>query len=278
MTVLVGRQESVHGPDGVEIGLVTAGSGPPLLLVHGGMTRRTRWAPIWAGLTACHRVTAMDRRGRGASGDTAAYALDREFDDVHAVADHLAASAPEGIDVFGHSIGAVCALGAAARGAPIRRLALYEPPGPQTVTRDWIDRVSDWISSGRPDRAMGSFLVEIVGLDGQTVISLRDSPAAEDAVPIVENTMVREAEALLAVDVVGLTAGVTVPVLLMVGDRSPGWAATVTSRLRQDLPGVTLTVLDGHGHEAVDTAPGLVVARLDRFFAGTERVGPRGST
>lgn len=277
MPVLAGRQESVPGPDGVEIGLVTAGSGPPLLLVHGGMTRRTRWAPIWAGLTARHRVTAMDRRGRGASSDTADYTLDREFDDVHAVTEHLATSAPEGIDVFGHSIGAVCALGAAGRGAPIRRLALYEPPGSDTVTRDWIDRVSDWISSGRPERAMGSFLVEIVGLDEPTVTSLRDSPAAEEAVPIVERTMVREAEALLALDVVGLTAGVTVPTLLMVGDRSPRWAATVTSRLREDLPDATMTVFDGHGHEAVDTAPGLVAARLDRFFAGPsggDRVRP----
>jgi pimeloyl-ACP methyl ester carboxylesterase len=41
------------------------------------------------------------------------------------------------VDVFGHSYGAVCALGAASPGAPVRRLALYEPPGPPTVPAPW---------------------------------------------------------------------------------------------------------------------------------------------
>ena len=124
-----GRRHSVSGADGVRIGLLTAGTGPALLLVHGGMGRLERWAPMWAPLTERWRVTAMDRRGRGSSGDAEPYALSKEYEDVAAVAASLAASEGGPVDVFAHSYGATCTLGAAAQGAPFRRIALYEPPG-----------------------------------------------------------------------------------------------------------------------------------------------------
>jgi pimeloyl-ACP methyl ester carboxylesterase len=126
-----GHRHSVTSADGTEIGLLTAGAGSPLLLVHGGMGQIERWSPLWDMLTARWRVTAMDRRGRGSSGDADRYDIGREFEDVAAAAASVAGDGP--VDVFGHSIGATCALGAAAGEAPIRRLALYEPPGPPTA-------------------------------------------------------------------------------------------------------------------------------------------------
>ena len=63
-----GVRHTVSGPDGVVLGLLTAGSGPPLLLVHGGVGQIERWEPMWDLLAARWRVTAMDRRGRGSSG------------------------------------------------------------------------------------------------------------------------------------------------------------------------------------------------------------------
>ncbi len=124
-----GYRHEIVSRDGTRIGLLTAGSGPELLLVHGGMNRLERWAPIWDALTSWRRVTAMDRRGRGSSGDTQPYEMGREFDDVAAVAASLAAEAGAPVDVFAHSIGATITVGAAAQGAPLRRVALYEPPG-----------------------------------------------------------------------------------------------------------------------------------------------------
>ena len=125
-----GRLHTVTSADGTAIGLLSAGSGPPLLLVHGGMGRLERWEPLWEPPTRHWQVTAMDRRGRGSSGDTQPYRLSQEFDDVAAVAASVADSGGGPPDVFAHSYGALCTLGAAARGAPFRRIALYEPPGP----------------------------------------------------------------------------------------------------------------------------------------------------
>ena len=59
-----GRRHEVSGSGGVPIGLLTAGEGPPLLLVHGGVGQIERWAPLWDLLADHRRVTAMDRRGR----------------------------------------------------------------------------------------------------------------------------------------------------------------------------------------------------------------------
>ena len=106
------------------------------------------WQPLWGALTSPWRVTAMDRRGRGTSGDTAPYDISREFEDVAAVAASLAGDGP--VDVFGHSFGAICALGAA-REAPVRRLALYEPPGPQAAPREWRERVTAMIAAASRD-------------------------------------------------------------------------------------------------------------------------------
>lgn len=123
-----GTRHSVTGADGVRIGLLTAGSGPALLLVHGGMGTINNWQRVWGPLAAHRRVTAMDRRGRGSSGDAGAYGLSSEYADVAAVAAALASEQGGPVDVAGHSIGATCVLGAAADGAPFRRIVLYEPP------------------------------------------------------------------------------------------------------------------------------------------------------
>lgn len=156
-----GTRHSVIGADGTSIGLLTAGAGPALLLVHGGMGRLEGWGPIWPALAERRLVTAMDRRGRGSSGDTEPYTLSKELDDMAAVATRLAIAAVATrlaeeqdalIDVFAHSYGTTWTLGAAAHGAPFRRIALYEPPGPQTVPREWVERATALVSDGKTGR------------------------------------------------------------------------------------------------------------------------------
>jgi pimeloyl-ACP methyl ester carboxylesterase len=257
-----GQRHSVTSADGTRIGLLTAGQGPALLLVHGGMGRIESWELLWGALTSRWRVTAMDRRGRGTSGDTEPYDLSREFTDVAAVAASLAGE----VDVFGHSFGATCALGAAASGAPVRRLALYEPPGPPTVPREWRDRANAMIADGKPRRAMMSFLTEIIGLSAARIDELRNAPRGYDVMAIVSATMPREAQALATVDLAALAAAVPVPVLLLLGAQSPAWARDITAGLAAVLPQSTLAVLDGQGHEAIETAPELVADQLAGFF------------
>ena len=265
-----GRRHSVSGADGVRIGLLTAGTGPALLLVHGGMGRLERWAPMWAPLTERWRVTAMDRRGRGSSGDAEPYALSKEYEDVAAVAASLAASEGGPVDVFAHSYGATCTLGAAAQGAPFRRTALYEPPGPQAASRDWAERSAALVAEGRVGRAMVSFLTEIIGLTAGQIEELKNAPGAYDILPIVTATMPREAEALTSADLLSGAGGISCPVLLLLGERSPAWAGDITRALAAALPAAELVVLPGQGHEAVDSAPELVVSELRRFFGDGE--------
>jgi pimeloyl-ACP methyl ester carboxylesterase len=258
-----GYRHSVTSADGTGIGLLTSGDGPPLLLVHGGMGCIASWRPAWPALTGRWRVTAMDRRGRGTSGDTAPYDVRREFEDVAAVAASLAGNGA--VDVFGHSFGAICALGAAANGAPVRRLALYEPPGPQAAPREWRDRMTALIAAGRPGPAMVSFLTEIVGLTDEQVGELRNAPRGYDVLPIASATMPREARALAEVDLTTLAPAV--PVLLILGSASPGWARDITAELAGALPLSTLAVLDGQGHEAIDTAPAVLAGALEEFLS-----------
>jgi pimeloyl-ACP methyl ester carboxylesterase len=260
-----GRRHEVISPDGTRIGLLTAGEGPPLLLVHGGMGCIQSWAPLWGKLTGQWQVTAMDRRGRETSGDTQPYVLSREYEDVAAVAGSLAGQLP--VDVFGHSFGATCVLGAAAAGAPVRRIALYEPPGPQTVPPEWLNRVQVLLADGRAGRAMVSFLTEIIGLTGVRLDELRSAPLGYDVLSIMSATLSREARALAGVDLPALAAAVSAPALLILGTQTPAWAADITGALQAALPQSRLAMLDGQGHDAIDTAPGLITSLLLEFFS-----------
>jgi pimeloyl-ACP methyl ester carboxylesterase len=271
-----GVREVVRSADGTPIGLMTAGSGPPLLLVHGGLSGRSRFAPLWAHLAPHFRVTAMDRRGRGSSGDAAAYAFEREFEDVHAVASRLAANGS--IDVFAHSIGGVVALGAAGLGAPLRRIALYEPPGPPTVPADWLDRLRTLIAADRPGPAIESFLTEVIGLTPEQVAAQREAPPGpEDVLAVASRTLVREGEALADVDLAALAAPVEQPVLLLHGSASPPWAAAVVRQLAAALRQVQVVELADAGHEGVDTAAQTVAEHLARFLGSGLTVRASGS-
>ena len=260
-----GDRHHAVSADGTAIGLLTAGTGPDLLLVHGGMGCIESWAPLWDRLTRRYRVTAMDRRGRGSSGDTQPYDYRREFEDVAAVATALAGSG--GVpDVFGHSIGATFALGAVANGAPVRRLALYEPPGPQAAPVPWRERVTELIAAGRPGPAMISFLTEVVGLSPATIAELRNAPRGYDILPIVAATMPREARALAEIGLAALAAEVSVPVLLLLGSASPPWATELTAAVAAALPQSTQVILAGQGHDATYAAPELIDQALAAFL------------
>jgi pimeloyl-ACP methyl ester carboxylesterase len=171
------------------------------------------------------------------------------------------------VDVFGHSYGATCALGAASLGAPLRRLALYEPPGPQAAPPEWREKMTAMVAAGKPGRAMMSFLTEIIGLTGQQIDGLRNAPLGYDIMPIVSATLPREALALASVDLTALAAPVAVPVLLILGAVSPPWAGEITCELTAALPESTVTVLPGQDHLAVDSAPELLARALTEFFS-----------
>src|SRR5688572_15000386 len=117
---------TAHSADGTAIAYETSGHGPPLILVDGALCYREMGPSRAVAKALSERFTVItyDRRGRGESGDTAPYFVERELEDLEA----LIAAAGGSAYVCGFSSGAVLALDAAARGLPISALALYEPP------------------------------------------------------------------------------------------------------------------------------------------------------
>jgi pimeloyl-ACP methyl ester carboxylesterase len=265
-----GYRHSVAGADGVRIGLLTEGAGPALLLVHGAMGSIESWEPVWPALTAQRRVTAMDRRGRRSSGDSELYTLTSEYGDVTAVASALASEHGGPVDVLGHSFGGTCVLGAAALGAPFRRIVLYEPPGPQTASPQWLEQLSAWIAAGEIGRATFRFLTEIIGLTAGQVEELGRAPGGRDVLPIVAATLLREGRAVAGSDLAAARL-VRQPVLLLLGMLSPPWAGEITGELAAMLEAAAVVHLPGVGHEAIDAAPDMLVGEVLRFLAETER-------
>ena len=135
----------VRSADGTHIAFEYVGRGAPVILVDAALCWRGMGPsrPLAARLAPHFMVVTYDRRGRGESGDTAPYAVEREVEDVAAIVDEVGGSA----SLWGTSSGAVLALEAAGRLPGVRKLALYEAPlavnghGPATAV-EW-DRIDE---------------------------------------------------------------------------------------------------------------------------------------
>ncbi len=154
--------------DGTPIAVFASGDGPPLILVHGTAADHTTFRVLGPLLAKERTVHAIDRRGRGASGDTPPYDIEREFEDVVAVAETLAAELGGAVDVFGHSYGGRCALGAATRTDAIGRVVSYEgAPTPAGITYgDASERVhlEELAAAGDFDTLLATFMTRVVGM------------------------------------------------------------------------------------------------------------------
>ena len=162
--------------DGTPIGFWRSGQGPALVLVHGTTADHTRWETVLPLLEPHVTVYAMDRRGRGASGDGSVYTLEAEVADVAAVVDAVAESTGGPADVLGHSYGALCTLEATALTAGIRRLVLYEPPLGAVTPPGFADRVDDLVARGRPDEAVTT-LLQFIGMSAEQLTLAKSLPS-----------------------------------------------------------------------------------------------------
>jgi len=259
---------TVTSRDGTPIAYEHGGSGPPLVLVHGTTASHTRWAPVLPGLEARHTVNAVDRRGRGASGDADAYAVEGEFEDMAAVVDVVTAEAGP-VDLLGHSFGGLCALGAALRTPNIRRLIVYEgaPAGVLTVPPDLVARMQAQIDAGDRDGAVQTMMREVVQVPDEQLALLRSLPAWEARVAAA-HTIPRELHVTntYRLDPARL-AGIRVPTLLLLGGDSPAFFRTSTEALGAALPDARVVVLSGQQHAAMDTAPELFAREVLAFLA-----------
>jgi pimeloyl-ACP methyl ester carboxylesterase len=258
--------EHVMSTDGTPIAYRRTGVGPPLVLVHGGAASdHTRWNPLVACIQDRFTVYAMDRRGRGESGDAIEYALHREIDDVVA----LAATIEGSVCLYGVSLGAVLALEAAPRIPHLHRLALYEPlvsDGTDLNPPGFIDRIEKLVDAGDAEEAIIAYLHEGGGVPRNDIEALRETPGWPLRVRAA-HTLAREERAISDYRLEpGRFRDLTVPVLLLLGSESPQMFRTTTDHLHAVLPDSQVHTLDGQGHLADVMAPRQVADTLSAFL------------
>jgi pimeloyl-ACP methyl ester carboxylesterase len=165
--------------DGTRIGYRTSGAGAPLVLVHGATADSTVMSLLTPLLEQHFTVHAMDRRGRGLSGDAPTYDIVLEYADIAAVVDACARAAGQTVSLYGHSYGAVCALGAALRTSNVERLFLYEPGFGAVLSPEpgVLDRVDDLVAAGQDDAALEHFYRAAVGMSVEDVAAMRSQPS-----------------------------------------------------------------------------------------------------
>jgi pimeloyl-ACP methyl ester carboxylesterase len=246
---------------------------PPLLLVHGASADHTTFRVLGPLLARERAVYAMDRRGRGASGDAAAgspYSIELEYDDVAVAAAASGARHRSPVDVLGHSYGGRCALGAALRSSEIRRVVAYEgAPAPAGATYqhgDVANRVRAAIDRGDPDAALVTFLAEVVGMSEPALAAYRADPIWPTRVAAA-HTILRELGGEAAEGAsIGRLRAVSVPVLLVLGVASPAPFRVATDALAGALPRASVRVIAGAAHAAHHTHAPELVAAVERFL------------
>ena len=259
--------ERVISNDGTPIAYTRTGHGPPLVLVHGMTADASRWEAVLPALAEHYTVYAMDRRGRGGSGDAAAYAMDREHEDVAAL---LAAIGAPTL-VFAHSYGGVCALGALLLTSHVARLVVYEPYVPVVPASEASAttlRYEAMAATGDRDALVTTFLREIIQMSERDVALVRAQPSWEGRVASA-HTIPREMRAAEHFRFEAASfRDVRIPIGMLLGSDSPAFLKDATDRLHAALPTSKVVLLAGQQHVAMNTAPTLFVRELRALLEG----------
>ena len=260
---------SVRSRDGTTIGYTSIGNGPPVVLVDpaGGFRGFGLLTPLAEQLAEDFTAVTYDRRGRGESGDTPPYAVEREIEDLGSVIDAAGGDA----FVYGFSSGAILALWAAADGLPIRKLALLEPPlafEPEPEADDLGAEVADLVAAGRRGDAVMHFNRSI-GVPEEMLDGMQDAPWWP-AMEAMAHTLVYDTRISGGFDVARL-ASIATPTLIVDSsasdERLHGWASAAANALPN---GVHRTLVgEWHG-----VAPEILAPVMREFYLAdkSERV------
>lgn len=265
-----GDPHIVLSRDGTPIAFWRSGSGPPLLLVHGATAdHTTTWRLVLPGLERRFTVLAMDRRGRGGSGDAFDYGLHREAEDIAAIIDQVG----EPVNVLGHSYGALAALEAALLTTNMRRLILYEGVplrGAELYRPGAVDRLQAILNGGDVEGMLSAMFADLMEMLPDELDMMRSRRDAWTVRLRNAPTLPRElrAETRYVFDP-GRFASVRTPTLLLVGERSPPRERRNAEGVAAALPDARVGILPGQKHAAMYTAPEHFVAEVIRFLAAT---------
>ena len=258
--------KTVTSEDGTLIAYEQDGRGSHLVLVHGSFVDSLGWERVRPRLEQHFTVTRIDRRGRGGSGDSREYAIEREFEDVVAVVN--AVGAP--VLLFGHSFGAVCALGAAMRTDELAGLVLYEPPPlkcESLTSPELLERLERLLASGDREGVVRTFLAEAPRISPNEIEMLASAPTWPGRIAAA-HTLPRELRSLEAYRLPDQIGKLSTPVLLLLGGDSPAVFGRANANLEKLLPNSRSVVMPGQKHIAMDTAPDLLVGAVLDFWLG----------
>jgi len=263
---------TIDSADGTPIAVFVSGTGPPLLLVHGAAADHTTFRVVGPLLADRFTLAAIDRRGRSASGDTLPYAIEREFEDLAAVASVVARETGAPVDVFGHSYGGRCALGSALLTDDIGRVISYEgaptPPGEQYGDAALARELAALADAGRNETLLETFMTRVVGMTAEELDRYRADPVWPRRVAAAP-TIAREL-AVESGDAAGLErlGRVRQPVLQVLGGESRREFGVATAALDDRLAAGTIVVIPGAKHAAHHTHPAALVEAVVSFLAG----------
>jgi pimeloyl-ACP methyl ester carboxylesterase len=255
--------EEVVSADGTAIAVWRSGKGPPLVLVHGAIADHSRWLPVLPALEEKCTVLALDRRGRGGSGDADEYAIEREYEDVVAVVEW----AGDDVALLGHSHGGVCVLEAATLTDSVGKLILYEPPlGFLQTSPEVVSRLEELLAAGERDALVALFLEEVAGLPPDQVELMRSLPAWEARIAAAGTIPREERVTREYVFDPERFGALRVPTLFLLGGDSPEPFRAAAEAANGALPDCRLAVLPGQRHAAMDTAPDLFTTEVLGFL------------
>ena len=257
--------EHITSKDGTMIGFRRSGTGPGLLFVHGITADHMSWSKISPRFEEYFTVYAMDRRGRGGSGDSPDYNFMREVEDIVALLESIG----EPVNLFGHSLGGLLCLEAALLSDKIGRLMLYEPHvpniGPPTPA-DLPYQIQALIDQGKLEAAMLLFLREAAGMQDEEIQVYRELPLWQARLPLAP-TIPREMQVdrTFSFDA-SKYAKLWVPTLLLLGGESPPFSQQAVQIVATALPNSRVVILPGQQHMAHHTNPDLFFEEVLRFL------------
>lgn len=263
---------TVTSPDGTRIAYDRHGDGPPIVCLHGGLTRHY-WDPLVPQFADDYTVIRPDRRGRGESEDADAYSIEREVADARAVVEAVDGSPV----LFGHSFGGLQAI-EAARDTAVAGVVAYEPAylvDEYRAEADLAARMQARLDAGDPRGATKLHLREVLhGDDVDDLDAWLDNwPVWPAPVDHVENTI--RMNRALEDHPLPETLDVDAPVLLLTGSEGPPHLRESVRAVHDALPDGRLVEFEGVGHGGPTEAPDRTAEVVRDFADGVTLTPPR---
>lgn len=268
---------TITSKDGTTIGYRYTGTGPGLVICHGGGRISQNYIALTEHLASKFTAYIPDRRGRGLSGpEGMEYGIDKACDDLIAILDHTGAEY-----VFGHSAGGLIALETALR-RPVKKLVLYEPPVSVdgSLPAQWLGPFEQAIAQGKLKKAMALSLKGLKVVDGIDKMPLTLLLLLINIISFAERKKERGTRMLdllhtLPADMKMAIAldsqyeryrDIHIPTLLMYGAKSPLYFGQGTEALHSVIGRSQLVSFPGLDHYSPEGSPKEIATQMIQFF------------